>query len=73
MDVMVKETILFFPVTEFEVEALVDSQLSWEEEKYVRQEMARNPLLRAHYEQVLWQKKLIVAWWLETFTGGGRH
>lgn len=73
MSVMVKETVIFFPVTEFEVEALVDSQLSWEEEKYVRQEMERNPALRAYYDQVIQQKKLLVAWWLETFTGGQRH
>jgi anti-sigma factor RsiW len=55
---------LTFPITELDVEALIDSQLSWEEEKIVRREMEKNPALLAYYAQILHQKKLIVAWWL---------
>jgi hypothetical protein len=51
------------PVTEFDVEALVDSQLSWEEEKHVLQEVQRNPALLRHYTQIVAQKKLLIAWW----------
>ena len=54
---------LSLPITEFDVQALVDSQLPWEEEKQVWGEICRNPTLEAYYRQVLAQKKLLISWW----------
>jgi hypothetical protein len=51
------------PITEFEVQALIDSQLNWEEEKRVRKELETNVHLREYYEMLLEQKKLLVLWW----------
>jgi anti-sigma factor RsiW len=54
---------LKFPITELDVQALVDSQLTWEEEKQVRREMGKNFALKKHYDQIVKQKKLLVNWW----------
>ena len=51
------------PITEFDVQALVDSQLTWEEEKQVWHEMRGDAALKAYYRQIVAQKKLIIAWW----------
>lgn len=52
-------------ITEYDVEALVDSQLTWEDEKQVRRELESNLVLRQYYEQLLAQKKLVIAWWTD--------
>lgn len=54
-------------ITELDVEALIDSQLDWEKEKRVLRELERNPGLRAYHEEMVKQKKLLVAWWRNTF------
>lgn len=52
------------PITEFDVQALVDSQLRWEEEKQVLQGIRSSPALKAYYERIVSQKKILTAWWL---------
>jgi hypothetical protein len=52
------------PITEFDVQALVDSHLSWEEEKQVWHSLRSSPALKAYYERIVSQKKLLIAWWL---------
>ena len=51
------------PITELDIEALVDSQLDWEQEKRVRHEMTTNPSLMLYYSQLISQKKLLASWW----------
>ena len=50
-------------ITELDVEALVDSQLDWEKEKLVWRELAHNQMLYGHYQDLVSQKKLLLAWW----------
>jgi len=52
------------PITELDVQALVDSHLNWEEEKQVWQGIGCSPALKAYYERIVSQKKLLIAWWL---------
>jgi hypothetical protein len=63
MRISQSERMTSIPVTEFEVQALIDSQLDWEEEKRVRKELENNPFLRDYYRRMLEQKKLLVLWW----------
>lgn len=51
------------PVNELDVHALVDSQLSSEEEKRVRAEIDNNPFLRKEYEKLMEQRKALALWW----------
>lgn len=51
------------PINELDVHALVDSQLTWEEEKRVRKEIENNPFLRKEYTKLMEQKKLLSMWW----------
>ena len=48
---------------DFDVQALVDSQLGWEEEKRVWKEIESNPALRRRYDELVAQKKLLLQWW----------
>jgi hypothetical protein len=50
-------------ITELDVEALIDSELSWEREKQVRLELARNPRLYEYYQGLVRQKRLLISWW----------
>lgn len=54
---------LRLPITEFDVQALVDSHLSWEDEKEVWRGVYSNPALEAYYKQIVNQRKLLVYWW----------
>jgi anti-sigma factor RsiW len=49
--------------TDLDIQALVDSQLDWEEEKRVWSYITQDPALYARYQELLTQKKLLVAWW----------
>lgn len=51
------------PINELDVHALVDSQLTREEEKRVRKEIDNNPFLRKEYMKLMEQKKLLSMWW----------
>ena len=52
-----------FPVTEYDVQALVDRQLRGVVEKKVRDAIAASPALRAYHLQLLIQKQLLAEWW----------
>jgi hypothetical protein len=58
-------------ITEFDVEALIDSQLDWEREKQVWRELAHNRALCAYYQEMLAQKKRLLAWWNQAFHDAG--
>jgi len=51
------------PITEFDVQALVDSYLSREEERQVWRSIRSDPDLEAYYRRIVSQKKLLIAWW----------
>ena len=51
------------PITKFDVEALIDAQLTREEEKQVWRALVGDPALNTHYRQIAAQKQLIIAWW----------
>lgn len=55
--------IMSLSTTEFDVQALVDSHLTWEEEKQVWRGMSSNPALEAYYIQIITQKRLLALWW----------
>jgi hypothetical protein len=48
---------------DFDIQALVDSQLGWEEEKRVWSEIEANPQLRRRYDELVAQKRLLLQWW----------
>lgn len=56
-------------ITEFDIEALVDSQLDWEREKKVWSVLAHNQMLYEHYKGLVAQKKLLRSWWSAMMTG----
>ena len=57
------EKMLPLPITELDVQALVDSDLSWEEEKQVWRGIESDPALKAYYKRIISQKKLLISWW----------
>lgn len=48
---------------DFDIQALVDSQLGWEEEKRIWQAIELSPELKRRYDEVVAQKKLLLTWW----------
>jgi len=48
---------------ETEIQALVDNELDWEQEKTIRERIAGDPLAREYYEKIKHQKNLILDWW----------
>jgi hypothetical protein len=50
---------------DFDIQALVDSQLGWEEEKRVWQDVENDPALTRRYQELVSQKKLLLQWWAE--------
>lgn len=49
--------------TDLDLQALVDLQLDWEEEKRVLQRISSDSALYARYHELLRQKKLLLQWW----------
>lgn len=49
--------------TDLDVQALVDHQLDWEEEKRVWSRVKEDPALLARYNELIAQKKLLQIWW----------
>ncbi len=50
-------------VNDFDIQALVDSQLGWEDEKRIWKEIENNPALKRRYDELVTQKKLLLQWW----------
>lgn len=48
---------------DFDIQALVDSQLDWENEKRVWKEIESDPALQRRYNELVSQKKLLLQWW----------
>jgi hypothetical protein len=50
-------------LTVLDIQALVDSQLDWESEKRVWRWISENPGPCAYYQELVTQKKRLIAWW----------
>lgn len=52
----------YFSVTDFDIQALLDNELDWEEEKRVRDYIHNNPNAMRRYKQLYDQKKALQRW-----------
>jgi hypothetical protein len=50
-------------INDFDIQALVDSQMGWEDEKRIWKEIEGNPALKRRYDELVAQKKLLLQWW----------
>ncbi|MGB4108032.1 MAG: hypothetical protein WBK55_09610 [Alphaproteobacteria bacterium] len=57
-------------ITDFDIQALVDNELSWEKQKAVRARIHADPDLRRRYNELCRQKQLLQEWWE---SGGFSH
>jgi len=55
-------------VTDMDIQALVDNQLNWEEEKRVRRHLFQSPDAQKRYDQLRQQKQIMLMWWQERKT-----
>ncbi len=53
------------PIDDLDIQALVDSQLSWEEEKEVWKAIEKNPQFTKRYQELTNLKKALLLWWAE--------
>ena len=50
-------------ITDFDIQALVDNELEWEQAKYVLAHIDQHPTAQRRYEELVRQKKLLKDWW----------
>ncbi len=50
-------------VTDFDIQALIDNELGWEEEKRIHAYLSDNPTARKYYEEMVEQKDRLKKWW----------
>lgn len=50
-------------ITDFDIQALVDNELNWEQEKLVRSFIDADPKAKAKFELLRSQKMLLQNWW----------
>ncbi|USO08367.1 MAG: hypothetical protein H6866_03915 [Rhodospirillales bacterium] len=50
-------------LNDFEIQALVDNELGWEDEKRVRALLSADRGAKARYEMLRQQKRLLQDWW----------
>ena len=52
----------YLPVTDFDIQALIDNELDWEEEKRIRAFIEHNTCAKKRYDELKEQKALIQKW-----------
>jgi hypothetical protein len=57
-------------ITDFDIQALVDNELGWEEEKHVWAYIEAVPDAERRYKELVQQKRLLQQWWTK---GGFSH
>lgn len=57
-------------ITDFDIQALVDNELGWEQEKSVRVQLEHDAEAKRRYEELCRQKRLLQEWWSK---GGFSH
>lgn len=65
-----KKAMKYQTVTDFDIQALVDEELPWEQAKYVRDYITLVPEAKRRYEELSRQKQLLKKWWS---SGGFSH
>jgi len=50
-------------ITDMDIQALVDNQLDWEDEKRVRRHLFQSPDAQRRYEELRQQKQVLQLWW----------
>ncbi len=53
-------------ITSYDIHALVDNELEWEDEKRVRAYIRDNEEARKFYNELCRQRKLLQRWWAGT-------
>ncbi len=53
-------------ITDYDLQALVDNELSWEEEKRVRAYVVSNPDAQRRYKELCCQRNLLKDWWKDS-------
>lgn len=51
------------PITDYDIQALIDHELSYEDEKEIRGHIESNREAQKRYEGLLQQKRLLQNWW----------
>lgn len=52
-----------FQISDHDIQALVDNELGWEEEKLLRQYFSSHPKAHKRYQDLMRQKRLLKAYW----------
>lgn len=60
--------IMWQVITDFDIQALVDNELSWEDEKRVRAYLQSNPDANRRYMELCDQQSMLRQWWRTTET-----
>lgn len=53
-------------LTKYDVQALVDDELPWEDAKIVKRALESNAELTEYYEKLRYQKQLLQDWWSQS-------
>lgn len=51
-------------ITDFDIQALVDNELSWQEEKRIMEHILKSSILKKRFEKLQRQKKLLQRWYV---------
>ncbi len=52
----------YLPITDYDIQALIDNELKWEEEKRIRSFINSNPTALKRYTELKEQKTLLLKW-----------
>lgn len=52
-------------ITDMDIQALVDNQLDWEEEKRVRRHLFQSPEAQRRFDELRQQKQILQMWFQE--------
>ena len=55
-----------YGITDYDIQALVDNELTWEDEKRVRAHLKNNPEAEKRYQELMLQRKSVRGWWKRT-------
>lgn len=50
-------------ITDLDIQALIDNELDWEEEKKVREAIKYNSHFLKRYQTLIKQKQTLISWW----------
>lgn len=53
-------------INDYDIQALVDNELDWEQQKLVLNAIETNPAVSKRYDELCAQKKILQHWWNDT-------